>query len=127
MVFKIKIHTESTGYVPAEIHEERNQKTAKAIIDALPIESKVNRWGEEVYFSINARQGEEKSQEEVEVGDLGYWPPGNSFCIFFGKTPASTGSKPRAASPINVFGRITGDPKVFGKARSGEKIRVEKA
>jgi len=126
MAFKIRIHTESTGYVSAEIIEDKNPKTARAIIDALPIESRVNRWGEEVYFSTNVRQDEEKSQEEVEVGDIGYWPPGRGFCIFFGRTPASTGSKPRAASPVNVFGRITGDPKAFGKTRGGEKIRVEK-
>jgi len=126
MTFKIRIHTESTGYVSAEIVEDRNPETARAVINALPIESRVNRWGEEVYFSTNIRQEEERSQEEVEVGDIGYWPPGKGFCIFFGKTPASTGSKPRAASPVNVFGRITGDPKAFGKARSGEKIRVEK-
>jgi len=126
MALKIRIHTESTGYVSAEIIEEMNPKTARAIIDALPIESKVNRWGEEVYFSTNIRQDEEKSQEEVEVGDIGFWPPGKGFCIFFGRTPASTGSKPRAASPVNVFGRITGDPKAFVRTRSGEKIRVEK-
>ena len=127
MAFKIKIHTESTGYVSAEIIEDKNPETARAIINALPIESSVNRWGEEVYFSTKVRQDEEKSQEEVEVGDIGYWPPGKGFCIFFGKTPASTGSKPRAASPVNVFGRITGDSKIFGKTRSGEKIRIEKA
>ncbi|MBO3804285.1 MAG: hypothetical protein JTT11_10550 [Candidatus Brockarchaeota archaeon] len=127
MAVKIKIHTESTGNVPAEIIEDKNPETAAAVIKALPIESKVNRWGDEVYFSTNVRQGEENSQEEVEVGDLGYWPPGKAFCIFFGRTPASTGSKPRAASPVNVFGRVTGDPKVFVKTRSGEKIRVEKA
>jgi len=127
MAFGIKIHTESTGYVSAEIIEDKNPETARAIINALPIESSVNRWGEEVYFSTKVRQDEEKSQEEVEVGDIGYWPPGKGFCIFFGKTPASTGSKPRAASPVNVFGRITGDPKIFGKTRSGEKIRIEKA
>ena len=126
MAFRIRIHTESTGYVLAEILEDKNPKTARSIINALPIESRVNRWGEEVYFSTNIRQDEEKSQEEVEVGDIGYWPPGKGFCIFFGRTPASTGGKPRAASPVNVFGRITGDPKVFGKTRSGEKIRVER-
>jgi len=126
MAYKIRIHTESTGYVSAEIVEDKNPVTARAIINALPIESRVNRWGEEVYFSTNIRQDEEKSQEEVEVGEIGYWPPGRGFCIFFGKTPASTGSKPRAASPVNVFGRITGDPKAFGKTRGGEKIRVER-
>lgn len=124
---KIKIHTSSTGYVEAEINEEKNPKTAKAIVESLPFESSANTWGEEVYFSIPVDVDEEKSQREVEVGDCGYWPAGSCFCIFFGRTPASSGSKPVAASPVNVFGHIIGDAKVFKKVKDGEKIRVEKA
>jgi hypothetical protein len=124
---KIKIHTSSTGYIEAEINEQKNPKTAKAIIDNLPFESSANTWGEEVYFSIPVDVDEEKSQREVEIGDCGYWPAGNCFCIFFGRTPASSGSKPVAASPVNIFGRIIGDAKVFKKVRDGDKVRVEKA
>ncbi len=127
MPTRIKIHTSSTGYVEAEVNEQKNPKTAKAIIDNLPFESRANTWGEEVYFSIPVDVDEENSQREVEVGDCGYWPAGNCFCIFFGRTPASSGNKPVAASPVNVFGRIIGDAKVFGKVRNGETIRVEKA
>jgi hypothetical protein len=127
MSTRIKIHTASTGYVEAEILEERNPKTAKAIVDNLPFESSANTWGDEVYFSIPVDLDEEKSQREVEVGDCGYWPAGSCFCIFFGRTPASSGSKPVAASAVNVFGRIIGDATVFRKVRDGEKIRVERA
>jgi len=127
MPTKIRIHTASTGYVGAEILEQKNPKTAKAIIDSLPFESSVNTWGEEVYFSIPVDVDEEKTQREVEVGDCAYWPAGSCFCIFFGRTPASSGSKPVAASAVNVFGRIIGDATVFKKTRDGEKIRVEKA
>ena len=119
---KIIIYTKSTGHVPAEIYAEKNPITAKAILDALPIRGSVNRWGDEVYFSIPLSLEEEDSQQEVEVGELGYWPPGRGFCIFFGRTPASKGSKPRAASPINVFGKIIGDATVFRKTRSREEI-----
>lgn len=127
MPVRIKISAPSTGEVSAEVDEARNPETARAVLAALPIESTVNRWGEEVYFSTSVTAGEEKAQEEVEIGDMGFWPPGKAVCIFFGRTPASTGNKPRAASPVNVFGRITGDSKVFGKTRSGESIRVERA
>ncbi|MBS7622294.1 hypothetical protein KEJ39_01285 [Candidatus Bathyarchaeota archaeon] len=127
MATRIKIHTASTGYVEAEILEQILPKTAKAIVDNLPFESSVNTWGEEIYFSIPVDLDEEKSQREVEVGDCGYWPAGSCFCIFFGRTPASSGSKPVAASAVNVFGRIVGDATVFRKVRDGEKIRVERA
>jgi hypothetical protein len=60
------------------------------------------------------------------VGDLGFWPPGHAFCIFFGPTPVSRGSEVRPASAVNVVGRIAGDAKVFKKVPSGSKVRIEK-
>jgi hypothetical protein len=68
---------------------------------------------------------EKTAQELVEVGDLGYWPSGNAFCIFFGPTPASRGNEIRAASAVNVFGRIVGDPKVFSTIKDGEEVSVD--
>lgn len=124
---KIKIITEATGPVVAELIEEKNPKTAQAVWASLPIEAAANTWGEEIYFAIPVRVGEEKPQETVELGDLGYWPPGNAFCIFFGPTPASRGAEIRPASPVNVFGKVVGDPKVFKKVRSGDKVKIEKA
>jgi hypothetical protein len=69
---------------------------------------------------------EENTKTVVEVGDVAYWPPGESMCIFFGPTPASLASEPRAYSPVNVFGKITGDPSVFKKVKNGERIKVER-
>jgi hypothetical protein len=63
----------------------------------------------------------------VALGDLGYWPPGPAFCIFFGPTPASRGEEIRPASPVAVFGRVQGDPTLFKRVRSGTTVRVERA
>ena len=62
----------------------------------------------------------------VDVGDLAYWPPGQAFCIFFGRTPASRGEECRAASPVNVVGKIVGDARVFTKVRSGSRVTIER-
>ena len=99
--------------------------TAQKIWDALPIEARGNTWGDEIYFAIPVQTGEENAQAVVDMGDLAYWPPGNAFCIFFGRTPASQGDDIRPASPVNVFGKIDGDPKVFKKVRSGTSVVVE--
>lgn len=123
---KITIYTRSTGKVLAEISLDKNPQTAKAILAALPIFGKVNKWGDEIYFRIQVSLPEEKAQQEVEIGDLGYWPQGNGFCIFFGRTPISTGAKPKAASPVNIFGRTLDIPTVFKKTKSGEEIQIEK-
>ena len=103
-----------------------DSRTAEAIWKALPIEAKANTWGDEIYFDIGLPVAAEKPREVVAVGDLGYWPPGSAFCIFFGRTPASTGDEPRAASGVNVFGRVTGDATVFKKVRAGARVRLER-
>src|SRR4030043_1798013 len=103
-----------------------DSKTAQKIWDALPIEGRVNTWGVEIYFSIPVDVGLENAKAVVLEGDLGYWPPGNAFCIFFGLTPASQGDEIRPASPVSVFGKVTGDAKVFKKINSGAKIIIEK-
>jgi hypothetical protein len=46
--------------------------------------------------------------------------------IFWGATPASHGSEPRAASPVNVFGHIDRGATDFGQVTSGTSVRVER-
>lgn len=122
MAGKIKIIFEKFQ-IEAELN---STKTAEAIHEALPIEAIVNTWGEEIYFEIPVGPIEEPDVEEVEVGDLGYWPPGNAFCIFFGKTPVSTSDKPRAASKVTVVGKIMGGLDQLDRVVDGEEVRVEK-
>jgi len=101
--------------------------TAGRIWDALPLAVAGETWGDEIYFSIPVKAKPERPRETVDMGDLGYWPPGSAFCIFFGPTPASGGNEIRPASPVNVFGKVVGDPTVFKKVRSGTPVRVERA
>ncbi len=118
---KIKIKAGSVE-VTAGLNETR---TAGAIWEALPIKGHASCWADEIYFSIPVTLEEEDAKELVGMGDLGYWPPGTAFCLFFGPTPMSRGQGIRPASPVNVFGRITGDPKVLKQVASGAEITVE--
>ena len=99
--------------------------TAQAIWSALPIEVPGSTWGDEIYFSIPVHEEERDAKAVVEVGDLGYWPPGSAFCIFYGPTPASRGDEVRPASPVNVVGRVEGDARVFKQVAAGTKVRLE--
>ena len=111
--------------VDAELNES---KTAQLVWEALPIEARGNLWGEEIYFAIPVKTGlETGSREVVSAGELGYWPTGHAFCIFFGPTPASRGDEIRAASAVNIIGKVLSDPKVFLKAKDGAKVTLEKA
>ena len=92
--------------------------TAKAILEALPFDSSAQLWGREVYFGIPVHMDEDDAQARVPSGTVGFWPPGDSLCVFFGQTPAS---------PVNVVGTLDGDPNEFAKVASGDAVRVEKA
>jgi hypothetical protein len=101
-----------------------NSKTAKELFEILPFSSNVNRWGDEIYFSTPLKAVIENGIEEVDIGTVAFWPPGGALCIFFGKTPASHGDKPQAASPVTIIGNIINIEiiKELKEIRDGEKI-----
>ncbi len=99
--------------------------TALAVMEALPIEAQANRWGGEIYFSIPVEAVLESGAREVlEPGELGYWPPGSAFCIFFGRTPASEREEIRAASPVNILGRIEGGLDELWNVADGAEVSI---
>jgi len=119
-----KIHIRA-GAIEAEA-ELNDTRTAQAIWEILPIEGRANLWGDEIYFSIPLSLELETGQELVNIGELGYWPQGNAFCIFFGPTPVSQGDEIRPASPVTVFGKIHGDATIFKKVDAGMKITIRR-
>lgn len=116
----------SSGAIRVEA-ELADKPTARAVWAALPIEARAMTWGDEVYFEIPVEAGlEPDARAQMAVGELGYWPTGNAFCIFFGPTPVSSGAAPVAASPVNLLGRVDGDASVFRAVRSGDVVRLER-
>jgi len=110
--------------VTAELHDT---PTARSILEALPVEGSVNTWGDEIYFEIPVTlELEADARADVEVGELGYWPTGRALCVFFGPTPASSDERPRAASAVNVFGRVVGDSTTLRSVPAGAAVTVSK-
>jgi hypothetical protein len=85
---------------------EESPETRRAIADALPLEGEATRWGDELYFRTPVDVAAEEPRATVEPGTVAYWPQGSALCLFWGPTPASTGSEPRAASPVNVVAHL---------------------
>ena len=104
-----------------------NSSTADLLWSALPIQSSGSTWGDEIYFRTSIQAEEEDAQEVVDMGDVAYWPPGQALCLFFGPTPASQGDEIRPASPVNIVGKIEGDPAVLKQVGSGSQVTVEQA
>ena len=118
---KIKI---TVGNLSMEA-ELNDTPTAKKVAEALPITASFSTWGDEIYFAIPVQIEEaEDARQEMAVGELGYWPVGTAFCIFFGPTPVSVGEEPRAYSNVNPFGQIEGDATAFRAVSNGEKVTV---
>ncbi|HIE13189.1 MAG TPA: hypothetical protein EYP63_07180 [Desulfotomaculum sp.] len=112
----------TAGKVTVEA-ELNDSATACAIWNALPITGKVNTWGEEIYFYIQLTLPPENPKELVSMGDVAYWPDGPALCVFFGRTPASRGEEIRPASPVNILGKVLGDPKRLRQVHDGIEIR----
>lgn len=110
---------------PAELNDG---PTAHQLWEALPIEGRANVWGDEIYFEIPIMASQAAdARVEMEVGELGYWPVGHAFCIFFGPTPVSVDEQPRAYSPVNALGRVLGDSTRFKTVSNGTLVRLERA
>jgi uncharacterized protein len=102
--------------------------TAQKIARSLPISTSFNTWGDEIYFSIPVTSElADNAREVVELGDLGYWPPGRAFCIFFGQTPASHPGEIRPASAVNIVGRVRGDATQFKQVMHERRVILEPA
>lgn len=102
--------------------------TGQALAAALPFAGQAHRWGDEIYFPVTqvVQELDDTAATVVNVGDLGYWPPGRAFCLFFGLTPSSVPGEIRPASAVNLVGRITGDPCCLAGVPEGATVWVEK-
>ena len=102
-------------------------KTAQLLWEALPIQASGKIWGDEIYFGIGINADlDDDAEETVELGTVGYWPPGDALCLFFGPTPMSTGNEIRPASAVNILGMIEGDSTVLKAVSGGTVISVER-
>lgn len=122
---EILIRSPRIGTVRAVLEEGRAPKTVAALRQALPLKATANRWGKEVYFSTPVSADLEKGVDVVEKGAIGYWPPGQALCFFFGPTPASRNPQEiRPASPVTVVGHVLGDPEVLDLVQDGDPVEI---
>ena len=123
MAMKITISVDGALF-EAEISDTTSGMAVQA---ALPIESRIQTWGEEFYFESGLGLDlDETATKDVAVGDLCYWPEGDALCIFFGRTPASTSDKPVPYGPVNKLGNLIDDATRLKKMLKAKKIVLQK-
>ena len=115
--------------VQIKLDDSKSPQTVAAILNSLPIEVNINKWGKELFTdrtSITAQQ--ENAQSEVSLLDVAYWPEGKALCLFYGSTPISKEGKIVPASPVNVVGRIISDrTNVIDKVMDVTRVLINKA
>ena len=119
----MKIKT-TKGVFEADLN---SSETARIIESKLPFTAAVNKWGDEIYCYIkDDLELEDDATDVVEGGAICYWPDGPAICIFYGPTPISRGDECRAASLVNVIGKIKGLLDKLRDIQPNDKITFEK-
>jgi hypothetical protein len=123
------IFPEINESVPIRLNDSESPITVKAILENLPIEVNINKWGQELYTdrtSIIAQ--EENAKSEVTALDVAFWPQGNALCLFYGPTPISKGGKIVPYSPVNIVGRIESDQNnIIDRVKDTGKVLIKEA
>ncbi|MCS7095595.1 MAG: cyclophilin-like fold protein [Candidatus Bathyarchaeota archaeon] len=125
---RIRIISKSGIVVECELDSNVAPRTVEALMKALPFKSRAEFWGQELYFSVPFEVDYENAKDVVNYGDVAYWPEGPALCLFYGPTlssPSPDVIKPY--SPVNVIGKVLGDPKILAQIDEMEELKVEKA
>ncbi len=101
--------------------------TARAILEAVPISSRVQTWGDEVYFEVPVQVDlEDDAKDVVEAGEIAFWVEGNCIAIGYGPTPISQGNEIRLAARTNIWAQACDDVTILRALNPGDRIIVEK-
>ena len=88
----------------------------------------INRLGSMIYCDMPLKVvlPKEGRTDEMEVGDIAYWPGPGAFCIFFGPTPLSgEDGKPVAPYPMIKIGKVIGDCSEMENAGDRQRLVIE--
>ena len=106
----------------------KETETAEKIYNAVPINSSINTWGEEIYFNTNLLiNRENEAKTVVDFGEIAFWTEGSAIAIGYGKTPISSGDEIRLASPCNIWANADFDKNFFCDINDGDKVTLDKS
>ena len=104
----------------------RNTETARLIAESIPIKSKIQTWGEEIFFNTNLQvKLEDDARDVMQLGELAFWTEGSAIAIGYGKTPVSIGQEIRLIEPCNVWADCSFKKPDFDNIKSGDEISLD--
>lgn len=100
--------------------------TSKIISNSLPIKSKVQKWGDEIYFTTYLNiPVEANAKSVVELGEIAFWTEGSAIAIGYGKTPISNNNEIRLISPCNIWGKAKLTKKMFDDVKENDEVILD--
>ena len=108
----------------------KNNQTGKKIYSMLPIKSRIQTWGKEIYFDIpkNDILPEKDAKEVFNLGEIAFWNQGSAIAIGFGPTPVSIKDEIRLVSSANHWADAVNpsELKKLNDFKNGQNIEVLK-
>lgn len=113
--------------ISVELDDSYSPKTVETLLENLPIEVSIHRWGDELYTEkTKIAEEPENAKIKVNLFDVAYWPEGKALCLFFGPTPISKAGEILAYSPVNIVGKIIADNNeekdILNKIKDGDRV-----
>jgi len=112
MLIEVLDKNSNYSYV-IKIYENLADRVAKV----LPFNTKLNVWKEEVYFQTPIKLEGEASTYRIKLGEVYYWPPGKSFCLFYGISEPYT--------PVILVGNFIGPLYYLRYVQDGDEAEVK--
>ena len=104
----------------------RNTETSRLIANSIPINSKIQIWGEEIFLNTNLQiKLEDDAKEVMKLGELAFWTEGSAIAIGYGKTPVSIDQEIRLIGPCNVWADGNFKKSDFDNIKPGDEISLE--
>src|SRR5690348_8654766 len=116
MIHRVRVNIPKIKTIDLELDDELAPNTVSSFLKCLPLDVKINSWGEELYTNETPIVVDmENAKSLVDLMDVGYWPAGKAICLFFGPTPIGKKDEIKPYSPVNVIGKIKTTDKKFLK------------
>lgn len=101
-------------------------QSARNILNALPLFSNAETWGDCIHFEIPIRGGRDRTARiNGEVGGLYYWAEEERVLLIYGPTPISGNGPIRLPRPCNLIGHATQDLEPLRKVHPGQKVSLQ--
>jgi len=95
-----------------------NNPAAQAIIESLPLDSKISLAKDKVYFKTELKVPADAARDIAGIGDVVYSPSEESICVYFSAV------KLPSEAPVIKIAHAEINPVEIGHMKAGDPVRI---